>query len=78
MILQQNATASEVSSEDEDWKTTTATKKGKKKGKKGAKNAAAAHSASVASSQCTVCAMQFDSRNQLFKHISATGHAQLK
>ena len=27
---------------------------------------------------CTVCKVQFESRNQLFKHIAAKGHAQRK
>ena len=27
---------------------------------------------------CQICHAKFPSRNQLFKHISATGHAQLK
>jgi len=27
---------------------------------------------------CSICGVEFDSRNQLFKHISSTGHAALK
>lgn len=28
--------------------------------------------------KCAICQKQFTSRNQLFVHINATGHAQLK
>ncbi|GJP31397.1 hypothetical protein CLOM_g21985 [Closterium sp. NIES-68] len=46
------------------------TKGGKKERRKG-KN-------SEPSLACGICGLEFDTRNQLFKHIAAKGHAQLK
>ncbi len=48
--------------------------------KAGKKKAAAAVGAAVQVSElgCSICGAEFASRNQLFKHISQTGHAQLK
>jgi len=45
-----------------------------RKDKRKAKEAAASEKGLM----CTVCRAHFDTRNQLFKHISERGHAQLK
>lgn len=45
-----------------------------RKDKRKAKEAAASEKGLM----CTVCRAQFDTRNQLFKHISERGHAHLK
>ncbi len=45
-----------------------------KKDKRKAKEAAAAQNGLI----CAVCRAQFETRNQLFKHIADRGHAQLK
>ncbi|KAG7668252.1 hypothetical protein Ndes2526A_g01016 [Nannochloris sp. 'desiccata'] len=57
----------------------TAAQQQQQQSKKGGKKKAASGKQPTSSELgCSICGVEFASRNQLFKHISQTGHAQLK
>ncbi|KAG7832814.1 hypothetical protein KL943_004755 [Ogataea angusta] len=57
---------------DDDWSTR---KKGKKKKTRSKSSKPASQPATPTGEKCTVCKETFPSRNKLFQHINATGHA---
>ncbi|KAK6456572.1 DnaJ domain-containing protein [Scheffersomyces xylosifermentans] len=75
-----------IDDSDDDW-STSKKKKDKKKKKKASSSVPSSRESSaipesasvtVGSEKCTVCNEAFASRNKLFQHVNATGHAALK